>query len=300
MEIINDIEYTGELEPTTIALGTFDGVHIAHQAVISTAVESEFTPAVFTFNRIPAGVISGRNIGELSTISIKQQLIADMGVKYYISPDFLSVKDMSPRDFVLMLKEKFNAHRIVCGYDFRFGKDASGAPMHLKQLCREFKMKFSVVTPRILEDFTPISSTLIRHLISSGEIVKARELLGHDFSYDFVVEQGNHLGTKLSAPTINQIFPINFVKPRFGVYASKTEIDGKVYKSVTNVGIKPTVGENEPMSETHIFDYSGDLYQKKVKVSLYFFIREERKFENLEELSLAISNDVKYVKDMIY
>ena len=169
----------------------------------------------------------------------------------------------------------------------------------LKEICKSYGVKVSVIPPVLIGE-SPVSSTRIRRLIENGELAEARELLGHDFFYDFPVTNGNHLGSSWDIPTINQVFPINFIVPKLGVYASKVIIDGKEYKSITNIGYKPTIGSNELSSETNIFDFDGDLYGKNVTVALKFFIRPERKFNDIDELKRAINNDIDYVKNMIY
>lgn len=299
MEVINNIEaYEGQVN-TSIALGTFDGVHLAHAAVIKEAVNSEYTPAVFTFNQSPSGVINGEKVSAIATKETKQKLIEDLGVKLLFCPSFLEFRNVSAEDFVKMLCEKLHAKKITCGFNFRFGAGAKGNPQVLKELCKAYGTEVKVIAP-VLSGDSPVSSTRIRAYIENGELDKARELLGHDFFYHFEVSEGNHLGTAWDIPTINQALPTNFIVPKIGVYASKVVIDGKEYKSITNVGYKPTIGSDEVSSETNIFDFKGDLYGKSVTVVLKFFIRPERKFEDIEELKRAIHNDIDYVKNMIY
>lgn len=299
MKVISNIEMYNEKEYTSIALGTFDGVHLAHAAVIKQAVDSEYTPAVFTFNQSPSGIINGEKVSAISTKLTKQRLIEDLGIKLFFCPSFLDFRDVSAENFVKMLSEKLCAKKITCGFNFRFGAHAKGNPQLLKELCRQYEIELKVIPPVLCDD-EPVSSTRIRKLIENGEIDKARELLGHEFSYEFSVTQGNHLGSTWDIPTINQVFPANFIVPKLGVYASKVIIDGKEYKSITNIGYKPTVGSDGISSETNIFDFEGDLYGKNITVILRFFIRPERKFEDIEELKRAIHNDIDYVKNMIY
>lgn len=299
MEVINNIElYEGKVN-TSIALGTFDGVHLAHTAVINEAVNSEYTPAIFTFNQSPSGVINGESVSAIATKETKEKLVEKLGVKLFFCPPFLKFKDITAEDFVKILCEKLGAKKITCGFNFRFGSGAKGNPQLLKELCKPYGTKVKVIAPVLINE-RPVSSTRIRKYIKNGELEKARELLGHDFSYELDVVKGNNLGSTWDIPTINQVFPTNFIVPKLGVYASKTIIDGKEYKSITNVGYKPTIGSDSVSSETNIFDYCGDLYDEKVEVILKFFIREERKFEDVEELKRAICNDIEYVKNMIY
>lgn len=299
MRVINDIDLFDEKISTSIALGTFDGVHLAHSAVIKEAVNSEYTPAVFTFNQSPGGILSGNSVPMITTKSVKQKLISDLGVEYYFSVDFLKVKDMSTQEFVFMLKDKLGVKKITCGFNFKFGMGGKGNAQVLKELCKKFDIELKVIPPILIDD-EPVSSTRIRSLIENGEILRAKELLGHYFYYEAEVESGNHIGTQLGVPTVNQKFPINFIIPKNGVYASKVIVDSKEYKGITNIGLKPTIGSDFVSSETNIFDFSGDLYNKKVLVIPIFYIRNERKFEDTDELKRAILNDIEYVKNMIF
>lgn len=299
MKVINDIDLFDEEISTSVALGTFDGVHLAHTAVIKEAVNSEFTPAVFTFNQSPSGILSGSRVPMITTKSVKHKIIADLGIKYCFSVDFLKIKDMTAQEFVFMLKDKLGVKKISCGFNFKFGMDGKGNAQVLKELCKKFDIELKVIPP-ILVDEEPVSSTRIRSLIENGETLKARELLGRPFYYEASVESGNHLGTQLGVPTVNQKFPLNSIIPKKGVYASKVIVDSKEYKGITNIGIKPTIGSDFVTSETNIFDFSGDLYNKTVEIIPIFYIRDERKFEDTDELKRAILNDIEYVKNMIY
>lgn len=299
MEVINNIEMYDKTDELSIALGSFDGIHLAHTKVLEEAVNSEYLPAVFTFSQVPSGIVNGEPVKKILTKSLKIKKLSDKGIKIVFSPSFLDFKDMSAKDFVDMLAIKLNVKKITCGFNFRFGAGAKGNPQLLKELCKEYGIKLTVIPP-VLVDGEIVSSTRIRGLIEAGELEKTRTLLGGDFAYDFEVVSGNQIGSSWEIPTINQIFDTNFCIPKYGVYASKTIIDGKEYKSITNIGIKPTIGSNEVSSETNIFEFDGDLYGRNVKVILKFFIRDERRFEDVDELKRAINKDIEYVKNMVY
>ena len=135
--------------------------------------------------------------------------------------------------------------------------------------------------------------TLIRKLISDGDMKKAEKLLGRPFSYTLEVIHGQQKGRLLGFPTANQIFPDNFAIPKYGVYSSKTTIDGKIFKSITNIGIRPTITDDTLLSETHIIGFNDDLYGQYIKVELLSFIREERKFNSLNEVFNQVREDIK-------
>ena len=152
-------------------------------------------------------------------------------------------------------------------------------------------MRSPETTPFCL-DGCVVHSTAIKNLIKSGEIARANKLLGYNFSIEGKVIEGNRIGRTIGSPTINQLFPDNIVMPKFGVYKSVTYLDGRTMPSVTNVGVKPTVGyKDSPLAETHIMDYDGDLYGRTLRVSLLDFIRPERRFESVDELKNQLDRD---------
>ena len=139
-----------------------------------------------------------------------------------------------------------------------------------------------------------ISATRIREALANGDIITANEMLGRNFSYDFLVVEGNKIGKKiLGFPTINQHFPNGFINLKHGVYASQSTVDGKIYPSVTNFGCHPTIGGDRVLSETCILGFDGNLYYRKIRVELLDFIRSETKFNSKEELKAQIDNDSK-------
>jgi len=147
------------------------------------------------------------------------------------------------------------------------------------------------VLPPVLQEEQPVSSSRIRVAMMEGEMEQAAKLLGRPFTIDFPVVHGRRLGRMLGTPTINQPFPPDFVLPKFGVYASFAEVDGKRLHAVTNVGIKPTVGSEVPLAETYLADFSGNLYGRRVPVSLLHFLRPEQKFDSLDALKNQILTD---------
>jgi riboflavin kinase/FMN adenylyltransferase len=275
---------------TVTALGLFDGLHLGHRGVIERAVSiaaehDDAEPAVFTFKTDT--VSSKESGGVLFSDEIKMEIMGEMGVKYIYSPDFALLRDYSAEDFAeKILLEKLNAKYVVCGYDFRFGKNAAGDTDLLKKLCGKHGAKVITVPPVKSESGERISSTAVRELIREGNVRKAAEMLGFDYFLKLPVKSGNRIGRTIDFPTINQQLPRGQVVPKYGVYASLAEFDGRTYRGVTNIGIKPT-----------IMDFDGDLYGKTVKLSLIDFVRPERKFDSIEELKMQIQKDVSSVKN---
>lgn len=184
-----------------------------------------------------------------------------------------------------------------CGFNYRFGKNGGGDAELLKSLCSRYGIKCNI-TDEIFADGLPVSSTRIRLLLKEGDAEYAQRLLGRPFGYDFTVSEGNKIGRLMNTPTINQYFEDDFCIPKYGVYASIVKIEDKVYYGVTNIGVKPTVGSDVPLSEIRIADFDGDLYGKKVPVFLLKFIRPEKKFESLDALRAQIISDGQSAKQI--
>ena len=282
-----------------IAIGTFDGVHLGHRTVIEKAVGGSFEPSVMTFQRPPANILRGGS-PLITSESIKREIIKSLGIKNYFLPNFSDVRNLSPEEFADLLIVKLGAKKIICGFNFRFGKGASGNAEDLTRLANERGAKTIIVPPVSIDDVA-ISSTDIRKMIEQGEIDRANKCLGRPFSFDFEVSHGAHLGTDfMQVPTINQQWCDGFVVPKFGVYASKVNIGGDIYKSITNIGTTPSVQNNSLRAETHIFGFNGTLYGENPTVQLYSFLREEKKFANIDELKSQILSDSEKVKNAEY
>lgn len=286
-------------EKTAVAMGVFDGVHLGHRAVINQAVfcrEAGLTPAVFTFKNQTVRK-KGEKIDEVLSDGLKAERFEGLGAEIVVSPDFSDIKELSPEEFAReILVKKLNATVLSCGSDFRFGKNAKGDCETLKKLGEKLGFEVKICEPVTLGGEV-VSSTAIRNFVKNGEIHKANLMLGEDFSMELEVVHGAELGRTWNFPTINQIIPKRQVTPKFGVYCSGVLIDGKTYKGVTNIGVKPTVNiKTEPLAETFIMNYHGDLYGRKLKLSLYEFIREEKKFDSLEELKNEICENKKFAE----
>lgn len=280
-----------EKQSVLIALGTFDGLHIGHKAVLFSDKKAYDKRIVLLFTEHPQTLLTGKNPGELLTRAKKEEILKKWGYEpEYI--DFGEISKKSPEEFLdEILIKQYGATALCCGFNYRFGKNAEGDVTLLKRLCGEREMSLTVCNEIDYEDF-PVSSTRIREAIKSGNIEEANKMLGYHFSYDFEVVHGDARGRILGSPTINQFFPEDFTVAEFGVYASYTVIDGKKYVSVTNIGVRPTVeGISEKRSETNIIGFNGDLYGQRVEVSLLKKLRNEMKFNSFDELSNQIAVD---------
>lgn len=281
--------------PFIAALGDFDGVHLGHRRVIletvSAAQKKSLSSAVWFFADSP------KSCGEkLTSQDEKEKIFAVLGADYSITENFDDVKDLSPEEFVGGYLAEKGCRGVVCGFNFRFGKGASGDVDTLRELCRKAGLSFVSVPPVELGG-NIVSSTKIRELIANGDVIRAAEMLGRRYSVRAEVEHGRTLGAKIGFPTINQRFRSGKAMPRRGVYFTYTSIDGVLFPSISDVGSRPTVGGHAYRLETHILDCAADLYGKCVEVFFVKFRRPEMTFENEEALAEAIGEDVRAARE---
>lgn len=292
LKVVRDFVRPPSGKGASVALGLFDGLHIGHRQVLEAALHSgELAPCVFTYtisSQIPQ---NKKNYSTLMPDEQKCALLEQMGFEMVVMPEFDSFKDVEPREFVeRMLIEGMGARELSCGYDFTFGKKGAGDIRLLSQVAAEHGVGLNIIQP-VLLDGKPVSSTRIRQAILDGRMDDASRMLGRRFCIRLKVEHGNQIGRMLDFPTINQVFPRFHIVPRYGVYSTIVNIDGKLYGGVTNVGVKPTVGSDGPLAETYILDFSGDLYGKTVEVYFFRFVRPERRFESIDRLREQIAAD---------
>jgi riboflavin biosynthesis protein ribF len=280
-------------EGSSIALGNFDGVHLGHQQVISAAVKGAgvYTPAIYTFE------INSKGAKCITSISDRSRLFYELGVKRCVFDDFKDVKDISAADFITdILIGRLNAKLVYCGEDFKFGKGAKGDTSLLKEYGDKLGFKVNII-PLMELDGKKISSSDIRRYIELGEIQKANRRLGRPYSITSDIIHGKGMGHTFGVPTINQCFNPCMVEPKFGVYATRISLGGKIYNSITNIGVRPSVNDGKnPNIETFVFDYNNDVYGLTTTVYFYKMIREERKFKSLDLLYNTIQADINTAK----
>lgn len=279
---------------TAISLGLFDGVHLGHRAVLDTALrqaENGLSPMVFTF---PAETAAQKGAGFLYPTDVRNALFAECGEFAGLHiPDFEDVRGLDGETFAReLLAEQDGAAFVACGRDFRFGRGAAWGVDDLVRFGKAYGF-----TVEIVEDVTAaggkVSSTRIRECLQSGEIRLANTLLGAPYRITREITHGAHLGHTIGFATINQSFAEGQLVPKFGVYASETLTPGGWRQSITNIGVKPTVGyAGGPLAETHILGYSGDLYGRELTVVLTDYIRGEQKFASLDALISQMHSDI--------
>lgn len=291
-----------KIPDASVAFGFFDGVHRGHQEILRHMLNSAPTSKiVLTFDRHPKDVIFGVDkVKYITTKKQKEEIFAQMGVNYLLYIDFdEEIMNMEPRRFVTeYLLEKIGMKKITIGFNNRFGRAGAGDNALLEQIGAEKGFDVEVVSP-VRHQGQVISSTAIRQAIEEGNIPLANDMLGREFYICSRIIDGKHLGRKLGFPTANMQMPQKLVMPQNGVYLTKTCIEEKEYFALTNVGMNPTFTNHPYRIETYILDFEGDIYGKLLPICFLMKIRDEKKFENLDELKKQIYNDTDFAKNQI-
>ena len=287
-------------EKKVIALGFFDGVHIGHGALLRRAAERarelDAVPAAFTFDRAPKEFVTGIPVPLLTSVAERAALIRERyGVERTIVAAFdRAMMTRSARDFLEgLLVERYRAVHLVAGHDYRFGYKNEGTPELLCAWCAEHGVGCDII-PKVELRGVTVSSTHIRALAEDGDMEAAAAFLGHPYALTGTVRHGKHLGTEELFPTVNLMPEPWRVLPRFGVYAVRAVLpDGGAYAGVTNVGVRPTVVDDDRVTvETHLVGFDGDLYEKEIRVEFLRYLRPERRFGSMAELHRQIERDI--------
>lgn len=293
-------------KPTGVGLGNFDGLHIGHMALINAVInESKLNglkSIVYTFEKHPENILRKKLITPLlTTVRKKISLLNETSLDYLYFDRFdEEFSRMNPEDFAReILVDRLNIKLAVAGYNYRFGYKGLGDIELLKNLGALYGFKVIIIPPIKVGDEV-VSSTLIRHEVANGNMDKVFKFLGRHYSITGQVQSGRRIGNKLGFPTAN-IHPEEYlVLPSFGVYVTKTLLDGRMYNSITNIGINPTF-ENirKPVVETHILDFDNDLYGKDIEVYFLHRLRGEMKFNNVDELASQIGEDIVKAREIL-
>ncbi|GHU49239.1 riboflavin biosynthesis protein [Clostridia bacterium] len=284
-------------EKTAIAMGNFDGMHIGHQALVKMAVEGAaekgMKSAVFTFRNNPKNVVAGgRVVKSIMLPEDKAHFMESLGIDYLLSMPFDDdIRHLPPDRYIKeLLLGRFNMASAYCGFNYRFGKGASGDVSILQTISREEGFGLSVLEPQTVGDRV-VSSSLIRSLISAGNMEACAAFLGRNYSVGGEVVVGNQLGRTIGFPTVNILIDEDMVVPANGVYVTCCHLGDEIYPGVTNVGVRPTIGDEKKSIETHLFDINEDLYGKHITVEFFKRLREERRFDGLPALAGQIGKD---------
>lgn len=279
-----------------MALGNFDGIHAGHRELIKVLTSFGLPSVVYTFEEHPLNCIFGKgSVLSINTNSEKAEVFDSLGVDFTVFADFDEVRDMSPETFVdEVLINRLSACEVVCGYNYRFGKNGSGDADLLSRLLKERGSRLTVVS-EVSVDGAPVSSTEVRRALLEGDMERAERLLGRPFFMNSTVVHGKALGRQMGFPTINETFDEGRLILPYGVYFARCVVKGgESHIAVVNVGIRPTVNSTDPTPtvEAHIIDFEGDLYGRDVRVEFIKKHRDERKFANLDGLREQISSDI--------
>ena len=290
MEILKDINC--KLSDVTLILGFFDGIHLGHRSVIKSAIEfankNNSKTLLITFPKSPAETF-GKDFKYIYPRAISYEIIKNLGVDYLYEIEFEDVINIPAETYLENnLVKQFRPKAIFTGFNHTFGANKQGNPELLSSKQKELNYEYFCIEPYIFEKDV-ISSTYIKELIGKGDVEKANRLLDNNFCLKSTVIHGQKLGTELGFPTANLKYPENIIKLPYGVYAVKVEN----HASIMNWGKKPTIGtEISETMEVHILNFNKDLYGKTLDIEVLKKIRDEQKFNNLEELKKQIAKDI--------
>jgi riboflavin kinase/FMN adenylyltransferase len=283
-----------------IALGFFDGVHLGHGALLRRTAERARAlgadSAVFTFDRPPKEVVTGVPVPLINSAAERQDIIRRLyGIENVILASFdRQMMTMPWRDFVTdVLVRQHGAVHLVAGHDYRFGYKNQGDTAKLQAICAELGIGCDII-PKVEVDGITVSSTYIRALVQQGDVARAERFLGHRHCMSQTVGHGFRIGRTIGIPTINLTVPDHVLTPGRGVYVTEVFLpDGRRFPGVTNVGVRPTVGEGGAVTvETFLLDFAGDLYGQQVRLEFCRRLRDEAKFPSLSALQRQIQLDI--------
>lgn len=289
---------------TYVVLGNFDGLHIGHMSLVKEAVrlakKNNCYSMLYSFKNHPLKLINKEIAPKLlMTNENKIKVLKEKSVDIIKLVDFdETLMKTSPEDFILNLIKEYNVKGIIVGFNYRFGYKNMGTIELLKELSLKHNFLLEVM-PAYTVDDSIVSSTIIRNLLSKGDLEEANKMLNRKYSLEGTVVQGRQIGRQIEFPTANLQYDTNFVIPAVGVYYTNVEYNGNIYRGITSVGNNPTVCGNKLTIETYILDFTEDIYNKVITVYFISKIRDEKKFNSLEELKAQLKKDKKYAKTQL-
>ena len=310
MKVFNNIIEARNISHAVVTIGTFDGVHLGHQAIFNKmkalAHDIGGETVVVTFEPHPRQVlnIDSSNLRFLCTPEEKLKKFEEFGIDNVVIINF--TKEFSRTPSEVFIKDYIIDHikpaYIVVGYDHHFGKNRMGDFGLLNDLMHKYNFRVERVAAQDVENIA-VSSTKIRHALSVGNVKSANRLLGYTYSITAEVVVGNKIGRTLGFPTANLELPREYMLiNNCGVYACLVDYEGKTYKAMANIGHRPTIGdrsESNPLIEVNLFDFDGDLYGKQIHVRFIDRIRSEEKFNGLDALKAQLQQDRKKAKELL-
>lgn len=289
-----------ERKPSAVTIGSYDGVHLGHRAIVSTLVSSAkaqgLRSVVITFEphpRLVLGSSNGKSIRLLSTLDEKLAALESLGVDSVVVIRFTKAFAETPADAFVenILVEKIGLAEIVVGYDHMFGKNRAGSFETLLRLAEKHRFRVKQI-PEQKVDARHVSSTAIRKALEAGEIEQANKLLGAPYRLSATVIEGDKRGRSIGFPTANLLPPCEKLIPKNGVYVVDAEFEGKRFRAMMNIGFRPTVQQSERLSlEAHLLDFDGELYGKRLTLHFLTRLRDEQKFASLADLKAQLERD---------
>lgn len=309
MKLIYDIfENRDLIKNSYVAIGKFDGIHMGHKKLISSAVEAAKkhggNSVVFTFGNHPTEITDRDNQAKvINTLEEKIYLLEKMGVDYLVLQPFNGeFSQMTPEHFVdVVLKSYLDVKEVFVGFNFGFGKGRGSNVKDLERMCREHQIKVREISPVKVYDKI-VSATAIRNFILEGELAQVNAYLGEPLLLSGTVVHGKKLGRAMGIPTANLERRNRSYLP-YGIYGGSVEIfgdeEGKEYDAVINIGRNPTLKPGEKSIEVHLLNFEGDLYGKEIFVRMIKHLRDEKKFASMDELRVQIEKDISDWKNFL-
>ncbi|WP_272150845.1 bifunctional riboflavin kinase/FAD synthetase [Tenacibaculum aiptasiae] len=298
MEIIHSIFDFKPTQKSIVTIGTFDGVHIGHQKIIQELIDeaksSNKKSVLLTFFPHPRMVLQKDvSIKLINTIDERAKHLENLGLDYLIIHPFSKeFSRLTALDFVRdILVNQLNTSKLIIGYDHHFGKNREGNIEQLTEYSHLYDFTIQEILAQDIDEVS-VSSTKIRKALASGELKTANKYLGYPFSITGVVVNGKQLGGKIGFPTANiDITETYKLVPKTGVYVVKSMINNNTVFGMMNIGNRPTVNGEHQTIEVHFFDFNQDLYQKELTIELLYFLRDEHKFNSVDDLIIQLKTD---------
>ncbi|WP_025741295.1 bifunctional riboflavin kinase/FAD synthetase [Aquimarina pacifica] len=292
--------------PSVVTIGTFDGVHIGHKKIIERLIEcaerNDLESVILTFFPHPRMVLQqDSDIKLINTIEERIQILEKTGLSnLVIHPFTKEFSRLTAGEYVQdMLIECLNIRHVIIGYDHRFGRNRNSNITDLASFGMQNDFTVEEISKQDIDDVA-VSSTKIRQALAEGNITRANSFLGYEFMLTGTVVKGKELGRKLNYPTANLFIEEQYkLIPKNGVYIVKSCIDNRIYFGMMNIGTNPTVNGTQQTIETHFFDASFNLYEKKIQIQLLKRIRDEKKFDSVAHLQEAMHQDEDFARDFI-
>ncbi len=307
MKIYEGIEDFRQVPNPVVTIGTFDGVHLGHQKILKRirAVADEIggETVMITFWPHPRLILypEEHNLRLLTTFEEKAKLLREFGIDHLLTIPFTKeFSELSSEEFIQkILIDNIQTRKLVIGYDHRFGRNREGSFEYLKENIDRYHFELEEISREDLDN-VGVSSTKIRQALEIGEVHIANEFLGRDYELNGIIIKGQQIGRSIGFPTANIHIPHDYkLIPCDGAYAVTIIIEGETFLGMLNIGNRPTVNGSSRTIEAHLFDFNGDLYDKRVCVHLKSYLRPEIKFPGLESLQIQLAKDKEMAKKVL-